>query len=262
MDGPTLEERLRTNYNDVGVAVMQAMYSDDYLSIGGIESTDDLAQLAGVVASSRVLDIGCGVGGPMLRLAESIGCSVTGIDLVESSVEQARERAANRGLDALASFEPGDATALGFADESFDVVWGQDAWCHVPDKPALLAEAHRVLRPGGRIVFTDWLAGDGMTPAERTVALEAALSDTAASFDGYVAMLGDTGFAGIEATDISATFIGQYQAICAGLVANRSMIGERFNDRVYEIVAEVNGTILRGFEGGAIAGGRFLATRP
>ena len=257
---PTHEERLRTNYSDIGVAVMQAMYSDGYLSIGGIESTNELAQLAGIDEAVRVLDIGCGLGGPMLQLAESFGCSVTGIDLVESSVDRARLRSVERGLQELASFEQADATTLPFGDGAFDVVWGQDAWCHVPDKAAVLVEANRVLRSGGTIAFTDWLADTGMSSTEREKALDAALSATAASVDQYLTMLSDAGFVDIDYTDISQTFVRQYQYIWASLHERRADLISRFGGRVFDIIADINGTILRGFEGGAIGGGRFIAS--
>ncbi len=260
--GPSHEDRLRTNYNTVGVAVMQAMYSDDYLSIGGIESTNDLAHRAGVTSASRVLDIGCGVGGPMLQLAEAFGCRVTGLDLVDTSIDRARQLAADRGLDTLATFEQGDAAALPFADQSFDVVWGQDAWCHIPDKPAMLAEAARVLRPGGTIAFTDWVVGQGMTEDERHRALDAAVSTTAVSTGDYQALLTEAGFVNSVHQDISASFVARYQTICAGLHERRSELIAQFGDRVFAIVAETNGTILRGFEGGAIGGARFVATLP
>lgn len=256
---PTHEERLRTNYNDVGVAAMQAMYSDGYLSIGGLESTDELAALAKVGPSTHVLDIGCGVGGPALHLAESVGCSVTGIDLVETSIDHARRRAVERGLEAKATFEQADATSLPFPDDNFDVVLGQDAWCHIPDKTALLSEVARVLRSEGTIAFTDWLDGGGMAPAERQQALDAALSTTASSADGYLTLLASAGFVGSEYTDITPTFVEQYRGICAGLQANRSDLTTRFGERVYEIVVGINNTILGGFEGGAIGGGRYIA---
>ncbi len=259
---PDYEERLRRNYNPIGVAVMQAMYSDDYLSVGGSDSTDDLARLAGVDETATVLDIGCGVGGPTLRLASTLGCTVTGIDLVQASVDQARDRAQDLGLDHLTTFEQGDATSLPFEDGSFDVVWGQDAWCHVPDKPALLAEAKRVLRPGGTLAFTDWLAGDGLTPSERETALAAALSTNAASTDGYLAMLDEAGFVDIDHTDIGETFRDQYRTTCSRLQTIEDELTERFGERVFSIVSDMNTTILHGFEGGAIGGGRFLAKAP
>lgn len=252
---------MHTNYNDVGVAVMQAMYSEDYLSLGGIESTTELAHMAGVGEQTAVLDVGCGLGGPMLHLASTIGCRVTGIDLVQSNIDQALHLAGARGLTEMASFQQGDATSLPFEDNVFDIVWGQDAWCHVPDKAAMLSEAARVLRPGGTIAFTDWLASDGMSEPERSAALDAALCTTAVSATEYVALLADAGFVDVSHTDLGTIFRDRYQEICAGLEAKRDVLSQRFGARVYEIVAEMNTTIRNGFEGGAIGGGRFLGRR-
>lgn len=259
---PTHEDRLRTNYNRVGVAVMQALYSEDYLSLGGTTSTDELAELAGIGSESTVLDVGCGLGGPILHLASTVGCRVTGIDLVDTNIEQARIRAGERGLDHLASFDHGDATALPYGDASFDVVWGQDAWCHVPDKTALLGEAARVLRPGGTIAFTDWLADDGMSEPARSEALDAALCSTAASAAQYVQGLAAAGFVGVEHLDIGPIFCARYREICDGLLERRPELVKQFGERVYDIVSRMNGTILRGFEGGAIGGGRYVARKP
>jgi len=257
---PSLEDRLRTNYNETGVAVMQALYSDDYLSIGGTESTRELAARAAVTGTSRVLDVGCGIGGPALWLAGEIGCTVEGVDLVPSSIAEASQRALARGLADKATFREADALALPFDDGSFDVVWGQDAWCHVPDKAGLLSEARRVLRPGGTIAFTDWLRGTGMEPHARQAALEAALSPLAATADEYERMLADAGFATPHVEDIGATFVDQYRTVCARLDHDRDDLIERFGLRVYEIVREINTTILHGFEQGGIGGGRCVAT--
>jgi len=260
-DKVSVEERLKTNYNATGVAVMQAMYGDDYLSIGGNASTDELAALAGITQDSLVLDVGCGIGGPALRLASSVRCPVIGIDLVAGSASEAQRLANHRLLGNLASFTAADATALPLGSDSFDVVWGQDAWCHVPDKPTMLTEAARVLRPGGRIAFTDWLAGTGMSGAERAAALDAAVSRHAASAERYHDLLAEAGFTAIEYTDISDVFTEQYRAVYRGLRDRKAEFVDRFGARVYTIVADVNGTILRGFEGAAITGGRFLATK-
>ncbi len=260
-EAQSVVEALRNNYNTTGVAVMQAMYSDDYLSIGGTASTDTLARLARISSSSRVLDIGCGVGGPALHVAAIYGCHVTGIDLVDSSIALARASARERGLAERTRFEVADAASLPFSASSFDVVYGQDAWCHIPDKDALIAQCARVLRPGGTIAFTDWVRLRDDNSAALLAALEAALSNDAASMAQYQDLLSKHGFIDVDREDLSETFARQYQTIYRRLTARREQLVEQFSERVFNIVADMNGEILRGFEGGHIGGARFVARK-
>ena len=142
-------DEILKNYNELGTKIIETIYADGYLSIGGKASTTELAEFASVTSSSRILDIGSGVGGPARHLAATFGCQVTGIDLVEANVEDANQRAKAEGVELLATFMTGDALNLPFEDQTFDIVWGQDAWCHIPDKEQLIRQAHRVLVPGG-----------------------------------------------------------------------------------------------------------------
>ena len=151
-------EDVLTNYNAIGIDVIERMYSDGYLSIGGDESTREQARLGGIAAGHQVLDVGSGLGGPACLLAGEFGCNVTGLDLVELNVAAARKAANASGVSDATRFVQGDATAMDFADAEFDVVCGQDAWCHVDDKAAFIAECARPqaqraygLRDGSRL---------------------------------------------------------------------------------------------------------------
>jgi SAM-dependent methyltransferase len=105
---------------------------------------------------ARVLDVACGSGGPALHLAQMAGCHVVGIDIQAEGVVAARAEAERAGLSGHATFEPHDATELlPFPDASFDAVLCIDSINHLPDRPAVLREWCRVLKPGGRLVFTD-----------------------------------------------------------------------------------------------------------
>jgi SAM-dependent methyltransferase len=84
---------------------------------------------------------------------------MTGVDATERIVERGRRRTVEENLAESVEFVLGDATATGLADAGFDFVWGEDAWCYVEDKAKLIGEASRIVRPGGRIAFTDWVAG-------------------------------------------------------------------------------------------------------
>lgn len=117
-----------------------------------------LADLGEFKAGMRVLDAGCGVGGPAIWLAETFGVHVVGVTLSEVQLARARRYAHKRGVDHLVSFRIADFTQLPYDEGSFDAVWAQESVCHVPAdaKAAFLREACRVLRPGGRMLMEDW----------------------------------------------------------------------------------------------------------
>jgi len=110
----------------------------------------------GLRPEHTLLDIACGSGGPALRIAQRTGCRVQGIDLHQDGVAQAEAQAVARGLSALARFDRADAgKPLPFEDDAFDAVICADAVNHLPDRARALGEWARVLRPGGRLVYTD-----------------------------------------------------------------------------------------------------------
>jgi SAM-dependent methyltransferase len=86
--------------------------------------------------------------------------SMTGVDLSEKQVERTTARTEQAGLGDRIRVVHGDATDTGLPGGEADFVWGEDAWCYVPDKAALVAEAVRLTRPGGVIAFTDWTSGN------------------------------------------------------------------------------------------------------
>jgi ubiquinone/menaquinone biosynthesis C-methylase UbiE len=135
--------------------------SFDEFHAGGRESTRELARLAAVAKGSKVLDIGCGVGGPARTLAAEFGCQVTGIDLTEGYCQAARMLTAKLGMGGQVSFQCANALDLPFAAASFDMVWSQNAWMNIDDKARFMREVVRVLRPGGFFALETILAGPG-----------------------------------------------------------------------------------------------------
>jgi len=118
--------------------------------------------IAPLSPDSRVLDLGSGFGGAARRLAERFGCEVTCLNL--SRVENAynAERTAAAGLSQRVRIKHGSFLDVPEPDGCFDVVWSQDAILHAPDRAKVLAEAARVLKPGGRLIFTDPMQADSI----------------------------------------------------------------------------------------------------
>ena len=131
------------------------------------EELAEIPRLLQIGTASNALEIGCGAGGCALHFAASIGCRVTGIDVNAHGI-RAAERAA--GVQQLAErvrfLEHNAASPLPFLDETFDAAYSNDAFCHIPNRPRLLRECRRVLKPGGRLLFSDALVVNGAVTAE------------------------------------------------------------------------------------------------
>jgi SAM-dependent methyltransferase len=96
-----------------------------------------------------------------------VGCRITGLDVNASGISNANHLAQSQNLEGLVRFEQCDAAlGLRFADQSFDAAFSNDVLCHIPDRPKMLSELFRVLRPGGRLLFSDALVIGGILSHE------------------------------------------------------------------------------------------------
>lgn len=133
----------------------------DQFHTRGILATADLAATARIEPSSRVLDLGCGIGGPARYLASTFGCKVMGVDLSPGFIDAAKYLTVRCGLSGRVNFQVGDALELPFEDASFDAVFLQHVAMNIRDRACLYAEVRRVLAPGGRFATYDVVLRDG-----------------------------------------------------------------------------------------------------
>jgi SAM-dependent methyltransferase len=125
------------------------------------------ADLADVRESSHVLEVGSGSGGPAVYLSTKRGCRVTGVDINEHGIENGTRLAAAQGVADGVIFQKVDASKpLPFPPAAFDAVLSNDAMCHISNRLDVLADWHRVLRPGGRILFSDAMVVTGLVSNE------------------------------------------------------------------------------------------------
>ena len=132
----------------------------EQIHIGGFASSMDLAERAGVGPGMKGIDLCCcnGAGMRFLTRFRNVD-SMHGVDATETVVKRVIERSAAEGLGDRIGVTQADVCDSGLPDGGADFVWGEDAWCYVVDKPKLIAEAVRLVKPGGTIAFTDWVEG-------------------------------------------------------------------------------------------------------
>jgi 27-O-demethylrifamycin SV methyltransferase len=154
------------SHYDRVTAAWQLVLGDDLHHGVFAEGTEDLLtatreltrlmiEASAMSPAMRVLDAGCGTGGPARQLAQDQGVHVLGISTSRVGVETAQAKAAAEGLDDLLAFEQRDALATGLPEESFDVLWMVESSQYLVPREAMMTECLRLLRPGGRLVLCD-----------------------------------------------------------------------------------------------------------
>jgi SAM-dependent methyltransferase len=236
------------------------LFEFDQDHYGGLAAVDILARRAGVGATSRVLDVCAGLGGPARFLASRRGSTVVALELHAGRAGGAARL--NRLVHATGvAVVRGDATALPFDRGTFDACLSQEALLHVADKPVVLSECHRVLAPGGRIAFSDWIAHPSLGGRERERLWEWMAATTLQTLDSYCALLGQAGFTAIEAEDLSAEW---RPIVRARLELHRALGTDgvaRFGEQRYLEYDQLHTFFVRLVEEGKLGGGRFTATR-
>lgn len=130
----------------------------DQFHVRGLEATKQLASLAGVQPEWRVLDAGCGLGGPSRFLVENYGCQVTGIDITQGFVAIARYLAERTGYAGQVDYEVGDLLALSTDARQFDLIWTQHVVMNIANRDSLYKSFRHMLKPGGKLAFYDVVA--------------------------------------------------------------------------------------------------------
>jgi tocopherol O-methyltransferase len=188
-----------------------------------VQLMERLAERAAIPAGSRVLDIGCGLGGSAFWLANRFGCHVTGMTISPVQVHLATKRAAALGLSDRLRFEMKDANAWQPEAEAFDVVWIMESSEHFPDKRGFFDRCARTLKPGGILAVAAWLRRNGpMREDERPVIAAIAEAMMSASIDtlsDYQQWMCDAGLTVTTAEDISR-HVAPTWSHCARIGAN------------------------------------------
>ena len=213
--------------------------------------------------TTRVLDLGAGYGGSMRHLARRFGCHCVALNLSEVENERDREMNRKQGLDHLIDVTDGDFTSLPYDDNSFDVIWSQDAFLHSGDRETVLAEAVRVLKPGGRMIFTDPMQSDDAPVDELQPIYDRIHLDSLGSPGFYRRTLRRLGLEETTFEDQTLQLPRHYARVRQELVSNQSELLEKGVSRDY--IERMQSGLQHWVNGGGkgyLAWGIFLFRKP
>jgi SAM-dependent methyltransferase len=193
--------------SDAELVVRREAFGEDLGQSSWLTAAEwlEFADLLEIGRESEVLEVGSGSGGPAVYLAAERGCRITGVDINEHGIRNARTLAQSRRVADRAQFKAVDAgQPLPFPADHFDAIVSNDAMCHIAGRPAVLRDWHRVLKPGGRVLFTDALVVTGPVTHEEIA--------TRSSIGYYLfvppgvneAMLREAGFEILAVKDVTA----------------------------------------------------------
>jgi sarcosine/dimethylglycine N-methyltransferase len=170
---------------------------------GGTGSTDELARAAQIGKGARVADFCAGLGGTVRYLAYKYGADVTGIELTPSRVAGAQELTKLVGLENTARVVAGNVLEVPLPDASVDAVVSHESFCHVPELQKALQEAARILRDGGRLAFTDWVANETLTAEDAQLMWDGMAIQPLRTIASYRRLVESSGLKVLSTTDLT-----------------------------------------------------------
>ena len=226
---------------------------------GGIEATDLLVERLQIGEGSHVLDLCSGLGGTSRYLAYRHGCTVVGVDLHQPRTDSAIALTERVGLSDRVSFIRGDAAKLQFDDGEFDAAISQEAFLHIPDcdKEALLEGCRRVIKPGGRLGFTDWIVRGKLSKAVQTNLRDVIAAVGMVASDRYLALLESAGFTQVQFEDLSEWWRGLLVARLDMFKSLKKETVQRFGVQRHNQYITAYTNFVKQIEIGNLGGGRF-----
>ncbi|KAI3746018.1 hypothetical protein L6452_08433 [Arctium lappa] len=190
-------------YKSSGILRYERIFGQGFVSTGGLDTTKEFVAQLDLKPGQKVLDVGCGIGGGDFYMAENFDVEVVGIDLSVNMISFALERAI--GLKCSVEFEVADCTKKTYPDNTFDVIYSRDTILHIQDKPALFRTFYKWLKPGGKVLISDYCRKSGSPSQEFAEYIKQRGYDLH-DVETYGQMLRDAGFGEVTAEDRTDQF--------------------------------------------------------
>ncbi|MGD8407486.1 MAG: methyltransferase domain-containing protein [Thiohalophilus sp.] len=208
------------------------MYKDDVEPIrdASRRTVEHMASKLKLDGNKKVLDIGAGYGGAARYLAKTFGCKVVALNLSEKENERDRQMNKEQGLDHLIEVVDASFESVPADDDSFDVVWSQDAILHSGERAKVIAEVARVLKPAGEFIMTDPMQADDCPEGVLQPVLDRIHLDSLGSIGFYREEAKKNGMQEIEVEELTDYLVKHYSRVRRELQENRDTITDKVSD--------------------------------
>jgi len=194
-----------SQYLEASILQYESVYGEDFVSPGGREMATELIDRMTLTPGSRVLDVGCGLGGSAFVMAREFDLLVDGIDLSRNMLALAGKKLSANGLAGSVNLQWGDCLELGSRD-AYAAVYSRDVFLHINDKARLFSVLNSTLQPGGILLFTDYCCGPQPWSEDFGGYVESR-GYRLHSVDEYTGLIAGAGFEQVTGEDITARFI-------------------------------------------------------
>ncbi|CAH1779771.1 unnamed protein product [Owenia fusiformis] len=223
-------------YSRNSILRYEKIFGKDFISTGGLETTKEFVGMLDMKEGDEVLDVGSGIGGSAFYMAEKFKANVLGIDLSSNMINIAYERA-NEREDRRVQFELCDATQREFSDGAFDVVYSRDTILHIEDKLGLFKKFLKWLKPGGRLLITDYCCTDDKWSDIYTEYVKQR-GYHLMSPKQYGKVVSEAGFIDVSAEDRTWQFIEVLNRELTNTEANRDTFIKDFGEADYQYILD------------------------
>lgn len=222
-------------YKCSGILRYERVFGQGFVSTGGIETTKEFVAKLELKSGQKVLDVGCGIGGGDFYMAENFDVEVVGIDLSINMVSFAIERAI--GLNYPVEFEVADCTKKTYPDNTFDVIYSRDTILHIHDKPTLFRSFYKWLKPGGKVLISDYCKRAGPPSPEFAEYIKQRGYDLH-DVESYGQMLRDARFDEVIAEDRTDQFMQVLQTELKATEIDKDRFIRDFSEEDYNEIVE------------------------